>query len=44
MSENILEIRHLGKSFGIASAEEKNAVSHRFRALQSLAEKLDGEL
>ena len=40
----IFESDDLGKSFGIASAEEKNAVSHRFRALQSLAEKLDGEL
>ena len=26
----------LGKSFGVASAEEKNAVSHRFRALQKM--------
>ncbi len=26
----------LGKSFGMATAEEKNAVSHRFRALQKL--------
>lgn len=26
----------LGKSFGIATAEEKNAVSHRFRGLQKL--------
>ena len=26
----------LQKSFGVASAEEKNAVSHRFRALQAL--------
>ena len=30
----------LNKSFGIASAEEKNAVSHRYRALCNLAEKL----
>ena len=29
----------LHKSFGEASAEEKNAVSHRFRALQALLEK-----
>ena len=28
----------LGKSFGLATAEEKNAVSHRFRALQKLRE------
>ncbi len=26
----------LGKSFGVASAEEKNAVSHRFRGLQAM--------
>ncbi len=26
----------LGKSFGLATAEEKNAVSHRFRALQAM--------
>ena len=26
----------LNKSFGVASAEEKNAVSHRFRALQAI--------
>ncbi len=26
----------LGKSFGVATAEEKNAVSHRFRALQAI--------
>lgn len=30
----------LGKSFGLASAEEKNAVSHRFRGLMALKEKL----
>lgn len=40
----IFESDDLGKSFGVASAEEKNAVSHRFRALQSLAEKLNGEI
>lgn len=34
----------LGKSFGLASAEEKNAVSHRFRALQNLVEKCGGKL
>ena len=31
----------LGKSFGQASAEEKNAVSHRYRALAALKEKLE---
>ena len=30
----------LNKSFGIATAEEKNAVSHRFRAIQDLYKKL----
>ena len=30
----------LGKSFGLASAAEKNAVSHRGKALAALAEKL----
>ena len=30
----------LGKSFGRASAEEKNAVSHRFRGLMELKERL----
>ena len=30
----------LCKSFGVASAEEKNAVSHRFRALTALKEQL----
>ena len=33
----------LCKSFGVASAEEKNAVSHRFRALTALKEKLESE-
>ena len=32
----IFESEDLKKSFGLASAEEKNAVSHRFRALQAL--------
>lgn len=32
----IFESEDLGKSFGLATAEEKNAVSHRFRALQAL--------
>lgn len=30
----------LNKSFGVASAEEKNSVSHRFRAIQDLYKKL----
>ena len=30
----------LGKSFGVASESEKNAVSHRFRALQALKKEL----
>ena len=30
----------LGKSFGVASAKEKNAVSHRYRALCDLEKKL----
>ncbi len=33
----------LCKSFGVASAEEKNAVSHRFRALTALKEMLKSE-
>ena len=32
----IFESEDLNKSFGVASSEEKNAVSHRFRALQAL--------
>lgn len=35
----IFESDDLKKSFGIATAEEKNAVSHRFRALQELLKK-----
>ena len=35
----LFESEDLGKSFGVASADEKNAVSHRFRALQSLLQK-----
>lgn len=31
----------LQKSFGVATAEEKNAVSHRFRALQLLRKELE---
>lgn len=33
----------LGKSFGTASPAEKNAVSHRARALEALSRKLAGE-
>lgn len=33
----------IDKCFGVASAEEKNAISHRGRALRSLAEKLKEE-
>ncbi len=35
----IFESEDLQKSFGFATAEEKNAVSHRFRALQALLKK-----
>lgn len=38
----VFESDDLKKSFGRATAEEKNAVSHRFRALQALRAKLDG--
>lgn len=34
----------LQKSFGLATPEEKNSVSHRFRALVALREKLGGSL
>ena len=34
--DGIFESDDLKKSFGLATAEEKNAVSHRFRALQEL--------
>ena len=33
----------LGKSFGVATEEEKNAVSHRFRGLQELLKKWQAE-
>ena len=33
----------LQKTFGVATAEEKNAVSHRFRALQALKENLEAK-
>lgn len=36
----IFESDDLQKSFGLATAEEKNSVSHRFRALQGLKELL----
>lgn len=35
----LFESDDLGKSFGLATAEEKNAVSHRFRSLQALLTK-----
>ncbi len=35
----LFESDDLKKSFGVATAEEKNAVSHRYRALQQLLEK-----
>lgn len=35
----IFESEDLKKSFGLATAEEKNAVSHRYRALQAMLEK-----
>lgn len=34
----------LQKSFGIATAEEKNSVSHRYRGLMALREKTGGEI
>ena len=37
----LFESDDLGKSFGLATAEEKNAVSHRFRALQALVKEWD---
>ena len=36
----IFESEDLNKSFGVATAEEKNAVSHRYRALQALLAKM----
>ena len=33
----------LGKTFAEANAEEKNAVSHRARAIEALRNALDGE-
>lgn len=40
----IFESDDLNKSFGVATAEEKNSVSHRFRALIALKEMLGGKL
>lgn len=40
----VFESEDLKKSFGVATAEEKNTVSHRYRALKALVEKLDGKL
>ncbi len=37
----LFESDDLKKSFGLATAEEKNAVSHRFRGLQKLREQID---
>ncbi len=37
----LFESDDLKKSFGVATAEEKNSVSHRFRALQKLRELID---
>ena len=34
----------LQKSFGVATPEEKNSVSHRYRALMALREKMGGEI
>ena len=36
----IFESDDLKKSFGVATSEEKNAVSHRFRALQKIRARL----
>ena len=33
----------LGKSFGVATEEEKNSVSHRARAIEDLLAKLQGK-
>ena len=37
----IFQSEDLQKSFGVATAEEKNAVSHRFRALQAMRKLLE---
>ena len=39
----LFESDDLQKSFGLATAEEKNRVSHRSRALQALRERLESE-
>lgn len=39
----IFESDDLKKSFGVATAEEKNAVSHRFRGLQAMLKKWQAE-
>ncbi len=39
----LFESEDLKKSFGVATAEEKNAVSHRGRALKLMREKLEEE-
>ena len=39
----IFESDDLKKSFGLASAEEKNAVSHRFRGLQAMVKLWEAE-
>lgn len=39
----LFESDDLGKSFGLATAEEKNGVSHRFRSLQALRALLKNE-
>ena len=41
--DSLFKSDDLGKSFGVATAEEKNAVSHRYRALQALKAKLEEE-
>lgn len=41
--DNLFLSEDLGISFGIATPEQKNSVSHRFRALADLREKLSGQ-
>ena len=38
--DSLFYSRDLEKSFGVATAEEKNSVSHRYRALEDLRKKL----
>lgn len=40
----LFESEDLGKSFGVATAEEKNRVSHRYRALQALREEWNAQV